>query len=57
MPRKDPSKALRQFVQELKTNLDPAGTMRENVRLRQESEILRKECKKVFALSVLIPRW
>ena len=50
MPRKDvpPAKALGQFAQELKTNLDPAGIMRENVRLRQESENLRKECKKVF---------
>ena len=50
MPRKDvpPAKALGQFAQELETNLDPAGIMRKNVRLRQESENLRKECKKVF---------
>jgi hypothetical protein len=48
MPRKNIPKALRRFIQELRTNLDPAGTTRENVRLRRESEVLRKECKEVF---------
>ena len=45
MPRKDvpPAKALGQFAQELKKNLDPAGIMGENFRLRQERENLRKE--------------
>ena len=40
MPTKD---------KDIETNLDPAGTMRENFRQRQENELLRKECRQLDA--------
>jgi hypothetical protein len=42
-------KPLRRYIHDLETNADPAGTMRENIRLRQENEMLRKECRQVAA--------
>jgi hypothetical protein len=38
-------KPLRRYIHDLQTNVDPAGTMRENFRLRQENAALRRECE------------
>ena len=38
---------LRRYIRDLETNADPAGTLRENFKLRQENAELRKECKKL----------
>ena len=37
--------ALRRYIRDLQTNIDPVGTMRENFRLRQENLKLRRDCE------------
>lgn len=39
--------ALRRYIHDLQTNADPAGTLRENFRLRQENAALRAECERL----------
>jgi hypothetical protein len=36
---------LRRYIHDLQTNADPAGTLRENFRLRRENAALRKGCE------------
>ena len=36
--------ALRRYIREIQMNIDPAGTLRENFRLRQENHKLRRDC-------------
>jgi hypothetical protein len=38
---------LRRYILDLESNTDPNVTLRENFRLRQENEELRKECERL----------
>lgn len=38
---------LRRYIHDIETNCDPAGMVRENFQLRQENELLRKECERL----------
>jgi hypothetical protein len=42
--------ALRRYLHDLHTNTDPAGTLRENVRLRQQNAALRAECVRLATI-------
>lgn len=41
---------LRDYIHHLETDADPAGTLRENFRLREENAALRAECERLSNL-------
>jgi len=38
---------LRRYIHDLQTQVDPAGTVRENFTLKRENEFLRAECQRL----------
>ena len=46
---------LRKYVHALETECDPAGTIRENFRLREENAMLRFECERLSRERYLWP--